>query len=1087
MEFQILGPLEVVSEGGRLPLDRRQLRLLLAVLLCHAGQPVSPDRLIDALWGSEPLPSAGSNLHVYVHRLRKALGTDRIVGRGGAGYTLSVLPGELDAARFIELGTDGQTALAAGDMGRADRRLREALALWRGDPFSDLDGEPALREEIARLTEHRLIFLEHRIDADLGLGRHADLIPELSALTGEYPYRERFSWQLMLALYRSDRQADALAAYRAARRLLTRELGLEPGPALRELESAILRGDPGLDPPDHAVLAMAAPAAPPAAERLDGHNRPAQLPASIADFTGRESELKWLDEMVQQSAPDGVPITIVTGTAGVGKTALAVHWSHKIANRFPDAQLYVNLRGYDPGEPIQPIRALGGFLAALGIPADRIPVETDEAASLYRSMLSGRNVLVVLDNAGSADQVRPLLPGSSCCLVLVTSRDRLAGLVAREGARTLSLDVMPSDEAVDLLARVLGPERICAELPATVELAAACGRLPLALRISAANLADQPHRSIAEHRDELMAGDRLAALEIDGDAQTAVGAAFDQSYATLSDDSRRTFRRLGLVPGADFTAEVAAALLDVPGPAATRLMSRLADAHLVERTGPGRFTFHDLFRDYARSRAAEEESEQDRAASVARLYDYYLHQADAAARRLYPTILRLPVPGGPRGEFADHEAAFGWLTGDCQNIISAALQAEERGMPQMAWLLADATRVFFWLRRDAVAWPMMAVAAAATARAHGNLRERTIGQFSLGVAHMCAARYRQAAEAYVEALPLTQESGWVEAEAACLANLGTLWLELGENARAGADYRRAEELYRQLELPAQQALHLSSLASVEMRAGRLDQAASYMAASDDLFGRVDAPAIHVVALVAGCDLERQRGRYGVATAYANRVVEMAEQVGRTDAKAGALSQLALVSLAIGRPTDALQQAQTAIELGAHVSDRGLEAELLNVLGHVDTGLGRYEPAIGQFLSALAVTREPGIRYPEIDALLGLAVAYHQLARMDAALSHVRTALDASVELGYRVLEGRARTALADLLVGIGDPGAAAEAHRALELHRDTGFRYGEAQTLALLSELRDGDQADGYRAAALELFDELGTPEATRLRSLVSH
>lgn len=1077
MEFQILGPLEVVSEGRRLPLDRRQLRLLLAVLLCHAGQSVSPERLIDALWGSEPLPSAASNLHVYVHRLRKVLGSDRIVGRGGAGYTLSVLPGELDAARFIELGTDGQAALAAGDMMLADRRLREALALWRGDPFSDLDGEPALREEIARLIEHRLIFLEHRIDADLGLWRHSDLIPELSALAADYPYRERFSWQLMLALYRAGRQADALAAYRATRRVLTDELGLEPGPALRELEHAILCADPSLDPPDHAVLALPAPAAPPPDEHTNGHSRPAQLPASIADFTGRESELKWLNEMVEQSVPDGVPITIITGTAGVGKTALTAHWAHRIADQFPDAQLYVNLRGYDPGEPVQPIRALGGFLAALGIPADRIPAETDEAASLYRSMLSGRRVLVVLDNAGSADQVRPLLPGSPSCLVLVTSRDRLAGLVAREGARTLALDVMLSDEAVDLLARVLGPERIFHELPATVELAAACGRLPLALRISAANLADQPHRSIAEHLHELMAGDRLAALEIDGDAQTAVGAAFDQSYTTLSEDSRRAFRLLGLVPGPDFTAEVAAALLDVPVPAASRLMSRLADAHLVERPMPGRFAFHDLFRDYARARASQEETPADRTAAVARLYDYYLHQADAAARRLYPAILRLPVPGGPRGDFDDAEAALRWLSGEHQNIISAALQAEERGLPQLVWLLADATRLFFWLKRDTVAWPVMAAAAATTARVHGNLRDRAIGQFSLGVAHMCAARYRQAAQAYMDALPLTQEAGWTEAEAACLANLGTLRLELGENRQAGEDYGRAVELYRQLELPVQEALHLSSLALVELRSGRLAEASGYAEASDAIFERVDAEAIHVVALVAACDIERQRGRYDVAKGYINRVLEMADHVGRSDAKAGALCNQAMVSLVSGRRAEALQQAQAANELGAHVSDRGLEAELVIALGHVEAGLDRFEPAIGYFMSALAVTREPGIRYPEIDAQIGLANAYFRLARIDAALTHVRSALASSIELGYRVFEGRARTALAEILFAVGDPGAADEADRALRLHQETGCQYGQAQTLALLGRFGDGEQARRYQVAAHELFERLGVPE----------
>ncbi|MCI0689046.1 MAG: winged helix-turn-helix domain-containing protein [Sporichthyaceae bacterium] len=1086
MEFQILGPLEVVSDGRRLPLDRRQLRLLLAVLLCHAGQPVSPERLIEALWGTDPPPSATSNLHVYVHRLRKVLGSERIIGRGGAGYTLATQPGELDAQRFVEFGADGQAALAAGDVVRADRRLREALALWRGDPLSDLDGEPALREEIARLVEHRLIFLEHRIDADLGLWRHSDLIPELTALAGEYPYRERFSWQLMLALYRAGRQADALAVYRAARKVLADELGLEPGPALRELEKAILSGDPSLDPPDHPAASLTPAVAVAGDDRVVGASRPAQLPASIADFTGRETELKRLDELVENGTPEGMPITVITGTAGVGKTALAVHWAHHVVELFPDAQLYVNLRGYDRGEPIPPLRALSGFLAALGIPTDRIPTDTDEAASLYRSVVSGKRIMVVLDNAGSAEQVRPLLPGTRSCLVLITSRDRLAGLVARDGARTLPLGMMPSDEAVDLLARVIGSERIFHELSATIELTAACGGLPLALRISAANLADQPHRSIAEHLGELVGGDRLAALEIDGDADTAVRGAFDLSYARLTDETRRAFRLLGLVPGPDFTAEAAGAVLDLPDAAAGRLLARLADAHLIERPMAARFTFHDLFRDYARARAADEDGPAECSAAVARLYDYYLYQADAAARRLYPTILRLALPGGPRGEFADHESAFGWLTSEQHNLISAALRAQDLGLDHMAWLFADALRVFFWLTRNSVEWPAVAAAAVDASRQHGGLRERAIALFSLGVAHMCSAGYRMSIQAYLEALPLVREAGWADAEAACLANLGMLHLELGENRLAGQEFESVIELYQELDMPAQEALHLSSLASVHLRAGKLEQAASYAAASDAKFAEIDVPAIQVVAQVVGLEIARHRGSFADALANVERTVEQADHVGRSDAKAAALCQQSLILLYTGQLAEAQQKAQAAHESGGHVSDRGLEAELLNVLGYVDVGLGRYEPAVGNFLTALAVAREPGIRYTEIDAGIGMAIAYRRLGRLDAALSYGRGALDAAVEVGYRLFEGRARSALADILQAAGDPVAKDQARQALRIHRECGYRLGEAQTLALLGQLSTGAQARQYRLAAIEVFAELGTPEAAELRALTA-
>ena len=617
MEFGVLGPLQVRSDGRPVQVGAPMQRTLLAALLLHANQVVAAEQLIDHLWDQAPPPSARSTLQNYILRLRRLLPErpERAAGQllvtRVPGYLLQLRPGELDLDRFQRLVADARASTTQGQTERAASLLRDALALWRGPPLCDVASETLRRLHLPRLEDQRLGALEARSDAELGLGLHAELTGELHGLVDEQPLRERFRAQLMLALYRCGRQAEALEVYRSTWRLLSDELGIQPGPELRRLEHAILREDPSLDLP-----ATAAPGHPPAAAISPPH----QLPPAITDFTGRRQHLDELDRLLEPGVDaTAVVISAIAGTAGVGKTALAIHWAHRVRDRFGDGQLYVGLRGYAPTPPMRSLDALAGFLHALGVPAEQVPLDLEEAAGLYRTLLADKRILVVLDNARSADQVRPLLPGSPRCLILVTSRDRLGGLVARDGARRLTLDVLPPEEAVGLLTRLLGAERVAAEPQAAEELAEVCGLLPLALRIAAANLADQPGQSIAGYLARLRQGDRLAELSVDDDPQAAVRTAFDCSYAALEPAAQRLFRLLGLVPGPEFTPPAAAALAGAPTDHAATLLERLTTVHLVEPRGPDRFGFHDLLRLYAADRTHDEDSEPDRKAAAARL------------------------------------------------------------------------------------------------------------------------------------------------------------------------------------------------------------------------------------------------------------------------------------------------------------------------------------------------------------------------------------------------------------------------------------------------------------------------------------
>jgi DNA-binding SARP family transcriptional activator len=593
MWLGVLGRLSIREDGTEIQVSAPKQRVVLAALLRRANQVVSLDELAEVLWDSTPPPTARVTLRNHVKSLRQVLGpavSARIVTLP-PGYLIDLREPELDLLRFTSLCAAGSEAVRARRWDQADASLSEALALWRGSPLADVPSEVLRRDEIPRLEQLRLQAQEYRIDAALRLGRHAEVIPELRLLVAQHRMRERFHGQLMLALYQSGQQAEALAVYRGARQLLVGELGVEPGPALRQLHQAMLAGA--------ADLSASVPEAPATMRVL-----PRQVQAGISDFVGRESQLTALSSALDAASGETAVSTVVGGP-GVGKTTLAVNWAHQAAGKFPDGQLYVNLRGFDPsGCPVPPAEAIQGFLDALGVPPASIPAGLPARAALYRSLMAGRRMLVLLDNARDSDQARPLLPGSPGCLVLVTSRSELPGLVAAEGARTLRLGVFSDAEALELLARRIGSAGVAAEPDVARELTLLCARLPLALAIMAARVNARPGFPLAALAEELRDGSgRLDALAM-GEHAADIREVFSWSYRCLQPPAARMFRLLGRYPGADFTAAAAAGLAAVTPREARGLLRELTRCHLLAEPAPGRYAFPGLLRAYAAELAA---------------------------------------------------------------------------------------------------------------------------------------------------------------------------------------------------------------------------------------------------------------------------------------------------------------------------------------------------------------------------------------------------------------------------------------------------------------------------------------------------
>jgi DNA-binding SARP family transcriptional activator/tetratricopeptide (TPR) repeat protein len=767
LRIGVLGPLQVWRNGILVDLGSLQQRVVLAVLALQAGRPVGRQQMINAVWG-EAVPRNAVNLvQRHVSGLRRVLEPERpghapsgLLAWTETGYQLTLPKRALDLDVFEAELSRAPAARAAGQLQEAADALRSALRLWRG-PVCDGLSSPFLDAQADRLAESRISVLEERIELDLAIGVHVDLVAELRDLVAEHPLRERLHGLLMLALYRADRQADALTVFRDARRQLRENLGIEPAAPLQRLHQQILAADPEL-------VAGGAGEAARGGSAMTGTQRPlpAQLPHEIPDFTGRHAELERLDALVTRDRGGirtGVVITAITGMAGVGKTALAVHWAHRISEQFPGGQLYMNLRGFDPtGSAMKPAEAIRGFLDAFGITPQQLPASLEAQAALYRSLLAGSRVLVLLDNAADEDQVRPLLPGSPGCLVIVTSRNELPGLIVTEGAQPVVLDLLSVFEARQLLSRRIGESRITAEPQAVDRIIALCARLPLALMLVAARAATHPGFRLSALAAELReAGGSLDAFD-GGDQATNLRAVFSWSYQRLSVIGRSLFRLLGLHFGPDVSWPAVASLAGMPKEQVRRALAELTRAHLVTERIPGRFAFHDLLRAYATEVASSHDPDDHRYAARYRVLDHYLHTAYRADQLLNQHRDRLftltDISSGVTPESpADQKQALTWFESEHAALLQALRHAI--GFDTHIWQLAWALAPFFEYRGHWRDWrDSQSIALDASRRLSDKLAQ-ALSHRLLGGAFCQLSDYDQARTHFQHALDLFEELG----------------------------------------------------------------------------------------------------------------------------------------------------------------------------------------------------------------------------------------------------------------------------------------------------------------------------------------
>jgi DNA-binding SARP family transcriptional activator len=997
MWFGVLGPMLVRDGDSVISVPATRQRVLLAALLMRAGTVVPADALVQVTWDGKPPDGAETTLRSHVMRLRRVLGSVagvRVVTRH-PGYLVEALEEEVDLLRFRRLSQDGGAAAREGDWARAWEVLTEALGLWRGEALADVPSDLLRGEHVPQLEALRLQAVEWRMDAGLELGRHGELVMELQGLAAGHPLRERFHAQLMLALARCGRQPEALEAYQRARGTLAEELGAEPGAELRELHRRILAADPALAAPEPATLAGQRPAA----------VVPRELPAPVAGFVGRAAELAALTGLLERSgdqAPGAVVISAIGGTAGVGKTALAVHWSHQAAARFPDGQLYVNLRGYDPDQPMPAADALAGFLRALGVGGQDIPPEDDERAARYRSLLAGRRMLVLLDNAGSVEQVRPLLPGSPACAVVITSRDALAGLVARDGAVRLDLDVLPLDDATSLLRGLIGA-RVDDDPDSAATLATLCCRLPLALRVAAELAAARPAAPLAELVGELAdQNKRLDLLDADGDPRTAVRAVFSWSYRHLDAGAARAFRLLGLHPGPDFDPYAAAALAGASLERARRALNVLSRAHLLQRSGSIRYRMHDLLRAYARSLATADDGKDEQHAALTRLFDHYLHTASVAMDTVYPAERhrrpRIPPPAVPGPSLTDSAAARAWLDAERANLVATAVHACESWPGHVARL---AVTLFRYLDRGGY-YPE-----AITIHGHGLRAARRTGDAeaevaaanALGIAYLRQGRRQPAANYFQQVLTRSRDAGNRPYEARALTNLGIASFLEGSYGQAIGYYQQALALYREAGNSVDEAIVLNNLSIIDWRQGRYQQAAERCRQAVVLCRETGDRDTEGNALVNLGTVDLRLGRCGQATDHIQQALGLFRELGDPDGEAEALTRLGDVESRQGRHDEAISRHRRALVLFRELGDQTAEAMALNNLGEALLAAGQSADVCTQHAFALGLASQIGQKYEQARAHYGLARGYQATGEPARAHGHWQQALTLFGELG----------------------------------------------------------------------------------------
>jgi tetratricopeptide (TPR) repeat protein len=862
---------------------------------------------------------------------------------------------------------------SAGDATAACGLYESALKLWHGEPLADVDllrGHLALADLARR---HAAAVMEYA-EAASAAGSHEGVLPRLEALARTEPLNERIHAQLMIALASTGRQAAALKLHEDLRRRLDEQLGVQPGPELTDAHLRVLRQDlPGVRPSPGRPARPGQAASPLVV--------PKQLPAPVPHFAGRTAELEMLTALLEQAGRGTAParavvISAIGGTAGVGKTALAVHWSHRVAERFPDGQLYVNLHGYDPGQPVTADAALAGFLGALGVPGQDIPAEADERAARYRSLLAGKQMLVVLDNAGDVEQVRPLLPGSPTCAVVVTSRDSLAGLVVRDGAQRLDLNLLPPGDAVGLLRALVG-DRVDADPGAAAALAAQCCRLPLALRVAAELAAARPAVPLAGLAAELadLQG-RLDLLDVAGDPRTAVRAVFSWSYRHLDADAARAFRLLGLHPGADADPYAIAALAGWTVERARQMLSQLARAHLVQPAGHDRYGRHDLLRAYARELAASHDSDGERRAALTRLFDYYLHAAATAMDALHPAEShnrpRIPASAIPAPPLADPAAARPWLDTELATLVVMAAYTAEHGWPGHATRLAATLSMYLIVNGHHPEAVSIYTSGRNAAQRTGDRAAEARALTGLGLVDLRQGRCLQATGHFQQALALCREAGDRAGETRALGNLGLAEWQQGRFQEATGHLEQVLALCRETGNQTEIARWLTNLGFVALSRRRFQEAT----------GRLEEAA-------ALC--RETRDPIGEAHARCN---------------------LGEAHFRLGRCQEAIGHLRQALAIFRETGGRTGEADTLCVLGDIDLREGRRRQAADHQRQALAIFRETGNRPGEAKALNGFGEVLHATGRPGEARAMHTTALALATQVGDQDQQSRARDGLA---------------------------------------------------------------------------
>ncbi|SCG44940.1 DNA-binding transcriptional activator of the SARP family [Micromonospora echinaurantiaca] len=984
LRFQLLGPLRIIAAGRAVPVGPQKQRAMLAALLLSANERVSLDRLVGELW-DQPPHSAVANLRTYASGLRRLLseldappgGGDRLTA-GVAGYQLRIEPEELDLHRFQAAVERGRTALARGDHAGATAHLREALDLWRGRPAEDVRPGPELDARITLLEEQHLSLVEDLIQARLALGEHASVTGELRLLITAHPYRERLRHQLMLALYRSGDAPAALAAYAETRAVLADQLGLEPGTDLTRLHQAILRRAPELSTPDAAAEPVgprpaAAPNDPPGPAEP-----PRQLPPDAAAFVGRVDELQAIERActATNGSRTGPAVVVLHGPGGMGKTTLAVRAAHRLARHYPDGQLYLELQGGAPGmASVEPLSALGRLLRALGVPARDVPLELAEAAARFRSETAARRLLIVLDGAAGAQQIRPLLPAGRDCAVLITSR-RPTGTL---DAVRLRLDRLSDAEARQLLDTLCGDGRGAADPAAADRLAMLCDGHPLALRIAGARLAARPDWSVAVLADRLdNERERLDELRAD---DLAIRSSFWNTYRQLLDsadpDDRTAaaaFRSLSLLRVPEIPAPLAAVTIGVPERRALTLLDRLTETHLLDAVGPTRFRFHDLLRLYGAELAEETDPAAERERAALRGLSAYLTTVLRAGQLLRPQRAAELATGPTVVELATVDDAVRWVDAELAGIIAAARQACDAA-PRLSRLCVEAIpSVAGWLQkrnRWAEADALVAVCEQAATRTDDGAARATVLALRATL-HWRAGSLEAACGALESALELWRRLGDREGEGRALQNLGWFHHRTG-SARRAADLVRAAVRLLATANPVWLAMALHNLAEIEFELGNFPAAGEHLTRCLVMRREHDDAVGEAMTLVALGRTHSQLGRHPDALRALTAGLRLCRRTGNREDEWEALLSRSEVHLRIGDVALAHRDGEEALSLARAVGDRYGEAAALRQLGRVRERRGERAAADGYARQANRIFADlPGRRDGVLETFLARA-------------------------------------------------------------------------------------------------------------------